>query len=436
MPRTSTPRSTPAPAAPRIVVVDDAPDTLELIQRNLASQGYDVHTASGAADALALLDSLPADLVVTDMRMPGLSGLDLIREVRRLHPGVELVVITGYATVEGAVEALQQGAWDYLSKPFTDEELFQAVRRALARRQAGSPRSEGALTEFHGLLGRARGMAALFAALEAAAAGEDAVLLCGEPGSGREASARALHERAGRGGAFRRVALDARPPASDGATAAARLDEAAASCAGGTLYVSGLDVAGEEELRALVARLGGDAPRGAGPRPRLVASVTEDPGVLRGRGGAMGEALRGFATVAQIPPLRERGEDVVLLARRFLAEAARDAGVPVRGLAEATELALRGRSWPNNVRELRELAVRLARSGRAGVIEPAELPAESGGAPGSDASGDLTLAAAEREHIRRVLRECGGNKSRAAEILGIDRKTLRDRLREPGPPRT
>ena len=138
----------------RILVVDDSPDTLELIQRNLALQGYAVHTAASAADALALLGSMPVDLVVTDVRMPGLSGIDLVREVRMRHPEIELIVITGYATIEGAVEALQLGAWDYLAKPFTDEELFQAVRRVLARRPALRPGSAAALTEFHGLLGR------------------------------------------------------------------------------------------------------------------------------------------------------------------------------------------------------------------------------------------------------------------------------------------
>jgi DNA-binding NtrC family response regulator len=418
MPRTRAERPEPGAAAARILVVDDSPDTLELIQRNLASQRYEVHTASSAADALALLASVPVDLVVTDVRMPGLSGLDLVREVRLRHAGIELVVITGYATIEGAVEALQLGAWDYLAKPFTDEELFQAVRRALARRPAAArPRPEGALTEFHGLLGRSRGMSALFEALEAAASRGEAVLLCGEPGAGREAAARALHARSGRGGPFLRVSLDARLPASRGAAAAEALPGLAAACAGGTLYLSALDLAGEEALRGVSALFA--AGPGAGPPARLVASASGDAAALGRRGGAMAALLPSFGAVVAIPPLRERGEDVVLLARRFLAETAADAGLPARGLAEDTGLALRAHAWPGNVRELRELAARLARSGGPGAVEPAELPAEIAGRLGRGAAGDLTLHA------------CGGNKSRAAELLGIDRKTLRDRLREP-----
>ena len=438
MPRIRAARPAPPPAASRarILVVDDSPDTLELVQRNLASQDYVVHTASSAADALALLGSTAVDLVVTDVRMPGLSGIDLVREVRARHPGIELIVITGYATIEGAVEALQLGAWDYLAKPFTDEELFQAVRRVLARRPALRPKPASALTEFHGLLGRSRGMTNLFEELDAAAAREVPLLLCGEHGSGREAAARALHLCSGRGGSFLRVSLDARRPASQREFALETLAGFAASCAGGTLYLSALDVVNEDILREVTALFGRVLEdRTARPQARLVASVAEDPAALRRRGGGMAGLLRRFGVIVAVPPLRERGEDVVLLARRFLAEAASDAGVPARALAETAELALRGHSWPGNVRELRDLAVRLARSGRSGAIEAGELPSAIAGALGRGTAGDLTLQTAEREHIARVLRECAGNKSRASEILGIDRKTLRDKLRAPkGPP--
>jgi two-component system response regulator HydG len=384
-----------------------------------------------AADALALLGSTAVDLVVTDVRMPGLSGIDLVREVRVRHPGIELIVITGYATIEGAVEALQLGAWDYMAKPFTDEELFQAVRRVLARGPAVRPRPASKLIEFHGLLGRSRGMTNLFEALGAAVAREQAVLLCGEPGSGREAAARALHVGSGRGGSFLRVSLDARRLAPQRESAVETLAGFATSCAGGTLYLSALDVVNEDILRDVTALFGrARADRTVRPQARLVASVAEDPAALQRRGGGMAGLLRRFGAVVAIPPLRERGEDVVLLARRFLAEAASDAGVPARALAETAELALRGHAWPGNLRELRDLAVRLACSGRSGAIETGELPSAIAGALGRGTAGDLTLQTVEREHIARVLRECGGNKSRASEILGIDRKTLRDKLRE------
>jgi two-component system, NtrC family, response regulator HydG len=434
--RAASPRPARGATAARILVVDDSADTLELIQRNLALQGYDVHTSPGAADALALLDAMAVDLVVTDVRMPGLSGIDLIREVRQRHPGIELVVITGYATIEGAVEALQSGAWDYLAKPFTDEELFLAVRRALARRPpATRPRPKGTLIEFHGLLGRSRGMTILFESIKTVAPGGQAVLVCGEPGTGHESVARALHACSGRAGRFVRVSLDARRLALPGTAIAKALEESAASCAGGTLYLASLDVAGQEVLEG-VSALPGVARAGwaAEPVARLVASAAEEPAVLQRRGGAMAGLLPRFEAIVAIPPLRERGEDVVLLARRFLAEVASDAGTPARGLSRDAESALRAHAWPGNVRELRDLCVRLACSGGSGLVEVGDLPAAIPGALGRRSAGDLTLQSAEREHIARILQECGGNKSRAAEVLGIDRKTLRDRLRNPKRP--
>lgn len=427
--RSGRPGAAPAPISAQILVVDDAPDTLELLRRNLVSQGCVVHTASGAADALALVETVPVDLVVTDVRMPGLSGLDLIQQVRARHPGVELIVITGYATVEGAVEALQLGACDYLAKPFTAEELFQAVRRVLARRAPDRVPVAAALTEFHGLLGRSRGMLALFGELTAAA-DEGAVLLCGESGSGRESAARALHACSGRPGPFLRASLDARTLVPSGREASEVLAGLAASCAGGTLYLSALDGAGEAVRRGAAALLAAGRPGRRGrERVGVVASVAEGPATLRRPGGSLAELAGHFGATVAIPPLRERGGDAGLLARRFLAEVAAGAGTPARGLAETAELALQAYAWPGNVRELRELMVRLARTGRAGPVESAELPAAVLAALGRGADADLTLATAEREHIGRVLRECGGNKSRAAEVLGIDRKTLREKLR-------
>ncbi|MFN8176810.1 MAG: response regulator [bacterium] len=409
----------------RVLVVDDAPDTLELLQRNLASQGYRVFTASSAPDALAILASMRLDLLVTDIRMPGMSGIELIREVRAQRPEVEIIVITGYATIGGAVEALQVGAWDYLAKPFTDEELFQAVRRVVARRPATeSARGPARLFELHGMLGRCQAMRTLFDALGAAARQEGAVLLRGEPGSGREAAARALHALAGCDGPFSRVGPDVTwvetadlPAGREGAK--------------GTLYLASLDRARHEALDHVAARLLPEGKRGRGRVPaRVVASVAASPDELARLGGRIAEVLRRFAVTVTIPPLRERGDDVVLLANRFLAESASSAGTPARTLTEAVEQAFRVYPWPGNVRELRELAAQLMLAGRSGPIVPSELPAWIAGASGRDVAADLSLAAVEAEHIARALRRTSGNKTRAAEILGIDRKTLLSKLRK------
>jgi two-component system, NtrC family, response regulator HydG len=421
-------RSRPGPAPPRarVLVVDDAPDTLELIERNLLSQGYEVTTAGDARQALAVLGATPVDLLVTDVRMPGLSGMDLIREVRERHPGIEIVVITGYATVEGAVEALRTGAWDYLAKPFTDEELFQAVARALARR-AAAPEPAGA--EAHGLIGRSRAMRALHAALAAAAQQDGPVLLHGEPGSGRESAARVVHALAGRDGPFVRLSLGARPAP---AGAPERLADAVQRAAGGTLYLADLDAAPGGMAAEVAGRLAPARRGAASGRAALVASSSVGPAGLERLFARCG-ALPRFAAVVAIPPLRERGDDVLELARYFLAEASRALGVAARAIGPAAAQALRVYAWPGNVRELRAAIMPLALAARDGPVVVGELPPGPAGAAVAEPGPPGTLAAAEREHIERALRAAGGNKSRAAAMLGIDRKTLRDKLR-PAPP--
>ena len=145
----------------RILIVDDSPETLEMLQRNLRSEGYDVLTAPGVAEAIRILDDTPADLVITDYKMPRTSGMDLIRHVRENLKSTEVMMITGYATVEGAVEAIKTGAEEYLTKPFTDDELFGAVRRALAKLrirmacQGAMPKKDRAR---YGLLGESETM--------------------------------------------------------------------------------------------------------------------------------------------------------------------------------------------------------------------------------------------------------------------------------------
>jgi two-component system, NtrC family, response regulator HydG len=430
MPRARPARGPGADAA-RILVVDDAPDTLELVRRNLVMRGYRVRTASGTREALAMLDDAPVDLVITDIRMPGRSGLELIREARVRRPDIEIIVITGYATIEGAVEALHIGAWDYLSKPFTDEELLQAVRRVLGRRaRPADPSHPARRVEFHGLLGEALVTRTLVAELEAAAGEHVPLLLVGESGSGRETAARALHEQSGRTGRFLRVSLDARG-ADPGL--ANDLDHALRDCRGGTLYLASIDMARGAAVRALAAVVPASRGKRRGPAgARIVASAAIAPEALGKRGRAWSALVGRFASRITIPPLRDRGDDAVRLAERFLAEGAADAGVPERVLAEPTAQALRAYGWPGNVGELRALGAGLAWSARTGPVQPGELPAHVAGAlPGLEGQ-DPSLAAAERRHVAEVLRRAGGNKSRAAEILGIDRKTLREKLRGPG----
>ena len=179
-----------------ILVVDDAPTAIDILVRNLVSRGYCIFTASNVVDAVKILESAPIDLVITDYKMPRISGLDLIRHIRANFSETEVIMITGYATVKGAVQAVKMGADEYLPKPFTDDELFSAVDRALNKQELrrvvknGKPRG---MPEAHGIVGKSKPVRKLLAESEKASKSPATVLVLGESGTGKELVARAIH---------------------------------------------------------------------------------------------------------------------------------------------------------------------------------------------------------------------------------------------------
>jgi len=179
-----------------ILVVDDSPDTLEVLQRNLESKGYRVFTAPGAVEAIKILESAAMDLVITDLKMPKVDGLSLVRHIQENFKDTEVMMITGYPSIEGAVEAVKTGAEEYLAKPFTDEELFTAVVRVidkLHQRRAVLKQTSKPLVSRHGLIGESKAMRKVLNAIEKAAASSATVLITGESGTGKELVARAIH---------------------------------------------------------------------------------------------------------------------------------------------------------------------------------------------------------------------------------------------------
>jgi two-component system response regulator HydG len=192
------------PEKERILVVDDSPPTLELLQRNLKSEGYQVFAASSVSEATRLLETTAVDLVVTDLKMPKVSGIDLVRHVRENYRDTEVMTITGYPSIEGAVKAIKTGAEEYLTKPFTDEELFSAVRRTLDKlhlRRLGQAQLQKVPSAPYGIIGESEVMRKVLAIVAKTASSSATVLISGESGTGKELVARAIHYSSSRASA-------------------------------------------------------------------------------------------------------------------------------------------------------------------------------------------------------------------------------------------
>ncbi|MGH7495930.1 MAG: sigma-54-dependent transcriptional regulator [bacterium] len=438
-----------------ILAVDDTPSTLELLQRNLTSQGYQVFTAPNVAEAIRLLESAPADLVITDLKMPGASGMDLIRHIRENFKDIEVMMITGYPTIEGAVTAVKSGAEDFLAKPFTDEELFAAVQRVfdkLNRRRMAQATIFQTPHSPQGLIGESEAMQKLLNAIAKAATSSATVLITGESGTGKELVARAIHYSSARASAaFVPVNCGAIPEtlqeselfgyvkgAFTGATETRNgffqaadagsifLDEISETSP--ALQVKLLRVLQDKEVR----KVGATTPQKVDVR--ILAATNKDlPSLVKKETFREDLFYRLNVITIAVPPLRERGDDVLLLANYFVNKLANESGKTPLRISDAALQALKNYYWPGNVRELENLMQRLVVMMEEEIIEVADLPTHMHFSAGRGHGLRRTLAEVEVEHIRNVLANVDGNKTRAAEILGIDRKTLREKLKQQGP---
>ena len=438
-----------------ILVVDDVPNTVEVLQRNLSSQGYTVLTAPGVAEALSILEGTPVDLVITDFKMPKASGLDLVRHVRENLKGVEVIMITGYPSIEGAVTAVKIGAEEYLAKPFTDEELYAAVRRALAKLHARRHDALAALRAApvcYGLIGESPPMRKVFRAISKAAAASATVLISGESGTGKELVARAIHYSSRRSAApFVPVNCGGIPEglleselfgyvkgAFTGATESRAGFFQAAD--GGTIF---LDEISETSLNMQVKLLRVledkqvymvGSRRARNVDVRILASTNKDLPALA-KAGLFREDLYFRLNVVTIvlPALRQRGDDILLLIHHFAKKFAKELGKLVPSLTEETVRVLRGAyHWPGNVRELENVIQSLVVMADGDTIEVSDLPALMRFCVPPRPDLTRSLAEVEAEYVRNVLASVGGNKTKAAQVLGIDRKTLREKLQGMG----
>ena len=436
----------------RIVVVDDAPETLEVLQRNLQSAGYEVYTAPGVAEAIRILQETPVDLVITDLKMPHVGGLELVKHVRDNYANTEVMMITGFPSIGGAVDAVKMGAQDYIAKPFTDEELSAAVSRALdklrIRRAAHAPAYRTPQAP-QGLLGESPAIRNVFRAIAKAAPTSATVLITGESGTGKELVARAIHYGSPRASSpFVPVNCAAIPESLleselfgyvKGAFTGANETRAGffQTADGGTVFLDEISATTPAMqarlLRVLqereVSMLG--SARSRAVDIRVVAATNKDLQALIER-EAFREDLyfRLNVITISLPPLRERGDDVILLIRHFAAHFAADSRRPVPTFSDAALEVLRRYRWPGNIRELENVVQRLVVMAETDLIDVPDLPSLMRFSALRKSGFDRTLADVEQEYVRNVLASVKGNRTRAAEILGIDRKTLREKLKD------
>jgi len=434
-----------------ILIVDDAPETLELLDRNLASEGYKVLSASNVMDAINLLKSTEIDLVISDIKMPKVSGFDLIRFIRENLKNTEVMAMTGYASVEGAVKAVKAGAEEYLSKPFTDEELFSSVRKAIEKlniRKSGQ-KDVSASHRHQGIVGDSDEIIKIFTSIGKAASTTATALIMGESGTGKELVARGIHYSSSRSAApFIPINCGGIPETLleselfgyvKGAFTGAVETRAGffQTADGGTIFldeISETSLAMQVKLlRVLqdkeVCMVGANKTRIVDVR--IIAATNKDLLSLIKKGSFREDLFFRINVITiYVPPLRDRGDDILLLAGHFLRKFSKEYGRPEIKFTEDTLRALGKYSWPGNVRELENLVQRLIVMTESDSIDIPDLPPYMRFSISSSAGLNRTLADVEAEHIRNVLANLAGNKSRAAEILGIDRKTLREKLKK------
>ena len=442
-----------APAT--LLIADDDPVALALLAEVLAGEGYVVRAASGGAACLELAAREPFELAIVDLRMPDMDGLEVIRRLAVIRPGIPIIILTAFAGIDTAIEAIRGGATDYLSKPFRMEQITIAVRRILeskrlARENVQYRQERADRFGVRNLIGQSPAMVEVYKLVARVAGLDTTVLIQGETGTGKELVARAIHHASPRAdGPF--VVVDCSALAETlfeselfghergaftGALAARRgLFETAA---GGTCL---LDEIGElspalqaKLLRTLqeqsIRRVGGNEQIAV--NVRMIAATNRD---LRKRvdEGAFREDLYYRLNVVSIavPPLRERGGDVQLLAQHFVDQYARAAKKAIRGLARETLDLLSAHHWPGNVRELENTIARAVALSSSELLMPdgMSLPPSADPGPLALPAPQMRLDEVRRWYVGKVLEEMGGNKVHAAERLGIDRGTLHRMLR-------
>jgi DNA-binding NtrC family response regulator len=442
----------------KVLIVDDHPNVLVVLQDLLERAGFKVFTSGNYDEAIPFVEGEDLDVIITDLKMPGKSGMDLLNYSRKRRPDIPIIMISGHGDIEAAVTAMKNGAFDFISKPVDETELIPVVRRALSE----SGYNKEIVSDFFeereefdpGFIGSTSAVVEIFRTVGKIAPTDSTVLITGETGVGKELIARAIHLGSPRkGGPFIKVHCAAIPETlveselfgfEKGAFTGAispkpgRFELAD----GGTLF---LDEVGEIPLQVQVKlltalqdrafeRVGGVKTRKIDIR--IVAATNRNLQSMVDEGSFRPDLFYRLNVVPiSIPPLRERRDDIPLQAKHFLEKFALRHGKMIESITDDMIAAFLAYSWPGNTRELENVIERLVLLSEDGILDPHHLPAEivSGGPPGpaEDFKGRVGDAAssAEKHLIREALEKAGGNRTRAAEVLKISRRTLYKKMK-------
>ncbi len=436
----------------RVLVVDDEEGVRSFIARALAGERLHVVTAQDGQEAAELVDHQSFHLVITDLKMPRLDGMSLLRKLRKETPETEVIVLTAHGTVDSAVEAMKLGAYDYLQKPLSGpDELRLLVRRALERRALHEERDRQARVSRAAarLVAVDPAMVAVVEQIRKVALTDASVLLTGESGTGKEVAARSIHEGSPRrDGPFVAVNCAAiteslleseifghEKGAFTGATDAHRGRFELAD--GGTLFLDEISELAQglqaKLLRVLeersFERVGGS--RTIAVDVRIISATNRDLAAEIAAGRFRVDLYHRLAVFPiRLPPLRERRLDILPLADHLLARIAQDLGRRGLSMTEKARAALLARDWPGNVRELRNVLERAAILAEGSELDASLIALPE--PPPDTAAGGGTLRDIERTAIERALAATGGHRKQAAERLGIGLRTLYDKIKEFG----
>ncbi|MFH2067314.1 MAG: sigma-54 dependent transcriptional regulator [Pseudomonadota bacterium] len=434
----------------KILIVDDSIHTQEVVQRNLTSAGYDAYSCESVEDAVRFLSDSTIDLVITDVKMPGRSGHDLVKHVRDHYSDLGIMMMTGYPDIADAVRAVKDGAAEYLVKPFTDEELLSAVHRMIEKiSRRRTVRTDTEPDRSYGIIGASAGMQKVFHRIEKASATNATVLISGDSGTGKELVARAIHYNSKRRNApFVTVNCTAIPESlleselfghmKGSFTGANETRKGFFQIADqGTIFLDEIGDASPNLQAKLLRVMQNKEIRmvGAGMQvqvdTRIIAATHKNLAALVEKNLFREDLFYRLNVIdINIPPLREREDDMLMMINTYVKKFAREMDRTPPAFSDNTLAVLKNYSWPGNVRELENLIQKLVVIVDGDVIRTSDLPENMRFNIGQPRKQHRKLDDVINEHIRNILTSVNGNKTLAATILGVDRKTLRMRLRK------